>query len=1725
MNSNIFKAILSMDAYNRGYNAQIKFGDAPGDYSLDTAGTQLGNAAIYKNIGNEDAQDIGFYGLAYQVKDENGNVIDTVISYRGTDQLPDSMNPFTWDDDDTPDIANGWNLGLGYTATGSQQGKMAVQFYKSIAEELYPSGANVYQDADISLTGHSLGGGLGGYVAAIYGQNAKLFDAMPFLYAVNETELDIANDDDAALKTLLYGSATPWSVNYDGIGGSYLSGEALAVARSDLFLSSPVPEFQTENSIYDEVGEFDSFLNFSLTELHSVSSLIIRMYADDATKVADADWQYAAPFIWPYLYKDTFAFEIGADSVAGQLNTDGKHAEILRSVIAYSAIDEGVRPFGDTAIRALYHDMDQLGEAVQGGGLASTFSPHLEDIAKASVYFAGLSALEKVQEGNTPYVANGILEYSDADKTPSINFEDALWAAANGGTGSVAGRQSDLLSPLLTATGIENDIRNHMYNLWGNNSTNVFERAVFITQENTQTTLSGGYGFYHIFVVGTSADDTITTGYDNNLVLAGDGNDVISTSYGIDIIYGGAGNDTIEANTGDTIYGGDDWDTIKLDSGANGFIEYHNYNFTLHGAKGIRFSAYDVEEIDHSALSNPKQNLIYLMGNVSSGLVNYTGLNNGVVEGYNDIAQVDYSQSVSSLTISASNGFVDVNTPEFNHDYVSGNWNQTLDMYGSVYGDTVTGVNDYFRFHGGRGDDQITLDVNAYMGHERALMYRGGNDLIDLNKSSSGLWIDISEEFSSQDVSSATKTYIGNYDAGSGNIRDLYEYIITFDADNSLTITNVQDLSHSDRVFFYFEADKEKGVFDNGQWTLESYIHNPFSNRDVYSNSIYGSWVNDVYTRVNGSDTYYALAGDDTFNGNALNDRAYMGLGDDVAWGHEGNDDLLGGEGNDILHGGNGNDFIEGGAGNDNLWGEEGDDTLRGGDGDDWLYSGSGTNTLWGEGGDDLYFIASDNQYTSIRDGQGHNKIYIEGYLETDLQYSDGYALTISYNNNDIIYVQFPTEDLELHFDSGLYYTVDDLRNWDGYAPAIATSHSDNITLSTYDTWHPLYLGSGDDTYTYISTDDGGDIYGDSGNDTLISYGGGNFYGGDGDDKIYVSYDHSNGYSVDVTGGQGNDVFGLSSQIAYIILKDFVHGEDKIDLSNLQHIYDINDLTILDYEKDSIIDLGSNGYIDVANQKFDTWTADDFIFRDPTVTEGTSDDDVLIGTYRDESIFGYNGNDTLFGNGGDDYLYGGDGIDFLHGGNGMDLLEGGHGNDFFDFQPGDNHDTIIDFARGEDKIHLLSFTSVMTLADLTYYTGGSDTVFDFGGDSLRVANHDASSWVDSDFYFNGIYGDEDSNFISGTTAAERIYGMGGNDYLQANGDGDILTGGDGYEYFTIGGGAGNDTITDFTHWDDRIDVYYLAGVEDYADITLLQQGDDVQISFAGYAGTVTIWNSSVSNWSEADFVFAPVHGTNGDDYLYGTNGDDTIYGEGGSDVIYGYGGYDWIFGNDQQDWVHGGDQDDFVFGNAGDDRVYGEDGDDKLHGDAGVDYLWGGEGNDTLRGGADDDALRGEQGDDIIYGGDGNDHIRGDDADATPGWAGSGNDYMYGEAGNDNIQGGDGDDFLNGGIGVDVLTGGAGIDTFHYDYADLDGSRDYIMDFTSGVGGDVLDLSNVIDFDPVNDTLSDFVSIATGGSYTRINVDYDGTGTAHSVKAVAQLQGVTGLNLTDLVNDGNLIVA
>ena len=83
MSRDLFLSILSMDAYNRGYN--------PGIAGLsDAAGTQIGGAVIQNVPLPDGAVPASFYGLAYKLTEAvgtSGNLIalgTTIISYRGT---------------------------------------------------------------------------------------------------------------------------------------------------------------------------------------------------------------------------------------------------------------------------------------------------------------------------------------------------------------------------------------------------------------------------------------------------------------------------------------------------------------------------------------------------------------------------------------------------------------------------------------------------------------------------------------------------------------------------------------------------------------------------------------------------------------------------------------------------------------------------------------------------------------------------------------------------------------------------------------------------------------------------------------------------------------------------------------------------------------------------------------------------------------------------------------------------------------------------------------------------------------------------------------------------------------------------------------------------------------------------------------------------------------------------------------------------------------------------------------------------------------------------------------------------------------------------------------------------------------------------------------------------------------------------------------------------------
>ena len=121
-------------------------------------------------------------------------------------------------------------------------------------------------------------------------------------------------------------------------------------------------------------------------------------------------------------------------------------------------------------------------------------------------------------------------------------------------------------------------------------------------------------------------------------------------------------------------------------------------------------------------------------------------------------------------------------------------------------------------------------------------------------------------------------------------------------------------------------------------------------------------------------------------------------------------------------------------------------------------------------------------------------------------------------------------------------------------------------------------------------------------------------------------------------------------------------------------------------------------------------------------------------------------------------------------------------------------------------------------------------------------------------------------------------------------------------------------------------------------------------------------------------------------------------------------------------------------------------------------------------------------------------------------FGGSGNDVIYGQEGNDYIDGGLGNDYVVGGSGADTFVIGQGVDT--------------VADFNVAEG-DVLDMSAILSgYDPLTESIHNFVRVVHNGGNTIVQVDASGSGSAY--QNVAVLQGVTH-DVQELVNSGNLI--
>src|SRR3954468_396268 len=129
----LINAVLAMDVYNRGVNPTLV-----GNFN------RIGSYELF--AGSVAAAADNFEAATYQLV---GDPSTRIISYRGTDSIAD---------------VPGWLGGAGLAGWPTQFPD-AEAYYKNWATT-----------SNVSLTGHSLGGGLAGYIAALNDKVAYTYD-------------------------------------------------------------------------------------------------------------------------------------------------------------------------------------------------------------------------------------------------------------------------------------------------------------------------------------------------------------------------------------------------------------------------------------------------------------------------------------------------------------------------------------------------------------------------------------------------------------------------------------------------------------------------------------------------------------------------------------------------------------------------------------------------------------------------------------------------------------------------------------------------------------------------------------------------------------------------------------------------------------------------------------------------------------------------------------------------------------------------------------------------------------------------------------------------------------------------------------------------------------------------------------------------------------------------------------------------------------------------------------------------------------------------------------------------------------------------------------------------------------------------------------------------------------------------------------------------------------
>ncbi|MBK0399887.1 S8 family serine peptidase [Limibaculum sp. M0105] len=600
-------------------------------------------------------------------------------------------------------------------------------------------------------------------------------------------------------------------------------------------------------------------------------------------------------------------------------------------------------------------------------------------------------------------------------------------------------------------------------------------------------------------------------------------------------------------------------------------------------------------------------------------------------------------------------------------------------------------------------------------------------------------------------------------------------------------------------------------------------------------------------------------AGHDTLNAAAVDAAAVIDLEagtgeiDGIAISFSSIEQVFTGDGDDHVVGSGGADRFSTGRGNDTLNGRGGADILIAGSGDDAFIvdagatPGPGALIDGGEGHDALILGVAAAGGEAVYDFTGIDFLSIE-----ELRFAPGGGAQL----RSAIF-EDQEFDTQGEFSPDLLVRGDDA---DGATERIVIRMGVNQTLDLSGWRFADWGGQGEvveiigdiSDETVVSTSEADVIATAGGNDSVLA--------GAGDDWI----DPGAGRDT-VDAGAGDDVVIDADGLAALSAADSLDGGAGVDTL----------VAIGPWDQSVIFDLGlglhSAGGLTQQIMNFENLTLSgsaqvigndaaneiivtaDFASAGNRIVAGGGDDLVRTGS-GDDSIDGGEGRDLLESGLGNDVILGGGSDDTIFAGAGHDRAEGGAGADTI---WGESGDDTLDGGAGNDVV-------MGGIGSDTISGGGDDDRLDGGTGDDRITGGAGNDRIFGRFGDDELLGDEGDDWIEGGVGHDRLLGGAGRDVLSGGHGDDTLVGGAGDDLLDGGAGAdiflfasdadGNDRIGGFEDGLDRIQFSGLSGVDGFADLVVMAQGEDSLVK----AGTVTVLlvGIAVDLVDVDDFIFA-----------------------------------------------------------------------------------------------------------------------------------------------------------------------------------------------------------------------------------------------------------------------------